>query len=812
MIVIHTHKKIVVQYQISDFEEDGRGRTEIHLTWDHETLRGLFKYLKRILGGVQRKLRGNRGIKADILPLERYFEQFASVVEVDKGENTLRERNGPYRVTDDVRISVLQIQGKDLTAGVRKVATQVTEITGQSISYETVREIVNASPLGKAKSFFEKIVDRIRPSKQELTKESVAGDLTNDVRNCEALTIKSRLSQREEFLQVAKTGVVSRYASLLILVAYFSQTGFYEYAEEFNSGKKKGFSDLELFLTTFYAPFVDCTRFEHFDYISSSEFAPLIAKNAVPRADCLREYIKRIATTSNFDKRIRTLYQGWTQLGLIDGRIGYVDEHKIEYCGAKALEKTKHGVKSRIVKATVEYYVSDGITENPIVCQFKPAIVKLSTVIPELVDLTKTITGRDLEILVFDRGGNSFTVFQRFQNGNTYYIAWAKKNYVALKVLKDETTKNFISIDEAVNQTNQRRLEAAKKEGGGKKTLGALFVAALPDDYIMNYVKRIKKKLVRPSLLLEGVKVFSALWDTEIPVKGVGKIRVIVGRRPDETEAFIYTIVPKREATALEVLLLLTRRQRIENFFKIKKGDLAADILGGWPTSSVTISKFKGKSKDSALPLEEKLRKTLNKRNREIQKYEAKLKSHKSLYDEEFLDKYELKSLINKINGRLQKKSEEIIVLENQLEKIAKGEIGELMFPVKVVERLNPERALFLNSLRDLLFVCTRLLCQDLARLLIEGDERINSKTKINRSREFKRLTPARVKHLLLQQGSNVNLSPDGSTLHIQLNSPRDDYWLTLLPRLCTSLNAKNPRLKLGRGVKFHLQYSVLQP
>jgi hypothetical protein len=806
MIIIHIQKKVSIQHQLPDYCGQ---KTIIHLTWERPRPHGLVYFLREILGGVRQGVTCKKRKKFKFQPLEKILCKTA-VQEEEKKKNDVKTPNKkPYRLGQEVQETVLKIQSKNLQMGYRKVSEKVEEEIGIKISHESARMIIKKSPLGLVKKFIKKIYVRSAEAastgnftprrKDRETQQEVPGFKCSN----------SKQSQREQFFELTRDGLSSQYAALLLLVAYFPQIGFYELAGTLSTQRQKGFSDLELMMTLFYMPLIDCSRLEHFENLPLPAFMVLIGKNGIPRADCLRAYLNEVVTNPWLKEIIDSAYQGWAERGLIKGQVIYLDGHGIEYYGKKNLEKIIHGVKKKAVKGIMKYTSYEAIHNRPITNHFQAGNIKLSPLVLTLVEETEGITGQQVGLVVFDRQGNKIQSLVQLRQRGTHFICWTKDNYTAVKELKKASQKNFLIIKQCVTAACQKRQE----NKGTTKTCPPSSILEwtqkLTEQDLLDYLKRSKKKLTQHSKDSSHKRQPQALWDTEGEVKGYGLMRIIIVQQACGKEIGIYTSLPAEHISAIEVLLWLSRRWREENFFKVQKGDLAADNVPSWAIFPVEIvaplkagSNIEQCSVDELLKIADKLEDQLAKNEEERQK-------RQQLYEKGEIYKIELKQMQKRFDRLLLEKRETLATLLKQISLHETGETTSGRNTRKIVERVDLSPFQFLTTFRDMLGLACQLLAQDLALCLMAvGEEGKNSIPK-DSIHETAHLTPRRLTHLLFQQGAEVQYSPKENTLYVRLPTPRKSYLTVALAKLCEQLNERSPSLYLGRKVEFSLHYSI---
>lgn len=799
MIIIKLIGRELVLHQLTDYL--GKSKITI-IKWGRISTKGLHKYIKTFFSNQNNQLNATQKIIKTMQSLNKYLEN--TEINKETSEILINENKSskPYKLTSEVKNVILESQGENLAASLRQITKNVEEATGMKISYESVRKVVKNSAIGRAKKIFKNLVKKGK-NRQKINKSSNNSKQTMEKpMNKEKIQEKEKITQRLTFLNDVVTGIPSRYLSILVLVAFLPKIGFYDFLETLSTNRKKGFSDLELFFTLFYLPLIGCTRLEHLDTLPVKDYKAIIVKNKIPGADCLRSYLSELASRPELKNAIKNLYQGWIHEDLIDGRIIYIDGRVLEYFGEKNLEKTKHGVKNRLVKGIIEDRVYDTITDRPIISHFDPANTSLSQAVLKLIESTEEATDRHVEIIIFDRGGNSFKVFKELLNRSTHFIVWSKSKYTAINNLKKTNDGEYINLAEIAETSINRRKQLDRMDDNNQSSVRKLINKVITDREIQNYISLTNKKLTQQNQRKENNKLFTALWDTEATIKEVGLIRVIMAMRSDGTKIGILTSLTVNEATPLEILLLLKRRQREENFFRDQKNGLASSNIGGWSTSIVELNEEKELFLEELKNKEAKLAKA-------IKKYKNKEDTLSTLSTRNIMDKYDLNLLKKRNSNLLEKNQRKFDTIASQIQELETQSSEGTAISLKTVERLNPERAQILTCLRDILYVSCQLLCQDIADIISQVIEPDYQKDSNSIAQKYANFTPKRLYNEFLRQGGVLQLSHSEDTLNVVFNQPKSDYWKIILPELCNSLNTKDAQLNLGRGVIFKLHYSV---
>jgi len=294
--------------------------------------------------------------------------------------------------------------------------------------------------------------------------------------------------------------------------------------------------------------------------------------------------------------QVETLKQ-WAAAGLFRGWIWYLDSHTVEYTGHASIGRTRHGTKHTSVRGVVEYCLFNWA---PALSTYRPAGSKLHQVIPELVTKANRHLPADCQvrILAFDKEGYDATLLNWFDQEGMIPITWLKATTPNLRALAAVPEEEFIDLPEPL---------IVGKAGKEHQVVRlAETILDIPDH-------RPVRTVVLETDQGRRFGIITHAW------------------QPEEGDLHDWRVM-----TTVAVLEAMRLKQQAENYYKVKRHELAGDAIPTHQVHTVTLAEEYDLNKGRSL---------LRRAQRQVVEYEAVMERYRAALEIGELSKQEYHTL-----------------------------------------------------------------------------------------------------------------------------------------------------------------------
>ena len=272
--------------------------------------------------------------------------------------------------------------------------------------------------------------------------------------------------------------------------------------------------------------------------------------------------------------QVKTLQQ-WAAVGLFRERVWYLDGHTVEYAGDESIGRTRHGTKHTSVRGVVAYCLFNWI---PALTIYQPAESHLNQVIPELITKANDNLPPDHQVCIvaFDKEGYDATLFRWFDDAGVIPITWLKATAPNRRSLAAVSAEEFIDLPDPLT------MGKAGKEYQVVRV--AETTVTIPDHRAVRTVVLETDQGHRFGILTHASQPGDGALDDE------------------------------RILTTIAVLEAMRLKQRVENYYKLLRHELAGDAIPTHQVHTVTRTEAYDLKKGRAL---------LRRAQRQVVKYEA---------------------------------------------------------------------------------------------------------------------------------------------------------------------------------------------
>ena len=440
-----------------------------------------------------------------------------------------------------------------------------------------------------------------------------------------------------------------------------------------------GYSDQELHLALILLSAWGVERISHINDQPTVEWGVLLDTTRRPDSSTVDQYLGQLLaederdspTTAGerlgqirpgglIDQAQRESLRCWAEAGLLAGEVWYFDGHVIEYTGAAAIGKTKHGTKQTSVKAIQRFTLANGLCS---LTEYFHVSVPYAQALLILLEKAQASLPPDLQIgkLCFDREGwDAELLVELEKQYQLVPITWVKQFANNRCLLANVPAAEFVQVND------------------------------------MPIGKEDSQEVV-------------ALADTTCTFAQLGEKRVVVLETNQEQRLGIYTTARHPSQTGLDdphtmttlaLVDALRLKQRIENQFKVDKHEMGSDCLPGQHTYPAHL----------ALPYDlDTADQTLSRAQKRLDKYQEQMNQEQALYEEQQLDKHQLNHLAKRTHRLQLKAQQEIDTLQQELQMVQTDEKGQTFLPTQVT-CLDVRKLTLLNLFKQHAFVALKLL------------------------------------------------------------------------------------------------------
>lgn len=444
-----------------------------------------------------------------------------------------------------------------------------------------------------------------------------------------------------------------------------------------------GYSDQELHLALILLSAWGVERISHINDQPAAEWGVLLDTTRRPDSSTLDQYLGQLLAQDErdspttvrtrlgqirpgglIDQAQRESLRCWAEADLLDGDTWYFDGHVLEYTGAAAIGKTKHGTKQTSVKAVQRYTLANGLCS---LTEYFHVSVTYAQALGTLLEKAQATLPPDLQIrkLCFDRAGWDAQLLLELENQRQIApITWVKQYANNRSLLAAVPAAEFVEVNE------------------------------------MSIGKEENKQVV-------------ALADTTCAFPHLGQKRVVVLETNQQQRLGIYTTASHPAQTGLDhphtmttlaLLNALRFKQRIENEFKVDKHEMGSDCLPGQQSYPAQL----------ALPYDlAAARQEMDRAQKRLDKYQQQMSQQQLLYDEQQLDKHQFNHLAKRTQRLQRQTQQEVETLEQELQAVQTDETGQTML-VTEVTCLDVRKLTLLNLFKQHAYVALKLAANQL--------------------------------------------------------------------------------------------------
>lgn len=553
----------------------------------------------------------------------------------------------------------------------------------------------------------------------------------------------------------------SPYTAGLLHELYLADFNVFMMLEEFGMKKSRGFTIKTLFLSLYYLYFVPCNSYERLACLNSEEFSILINCLAKPSPDTLRKFLKQQVTPELAFTFSNFIYFEINHLDPMMGIAAYLDEHFIPYQGTMKMAKGKSGGKNKVEKGFYRFYLTCGLFSLPLFSLSKDGSKRLENVIFEVLETYQEVNKRKIHLVVFDRGIKSFETLKKLHATGYHFICWSFHYNTVKQALKRRHRLKMDKISDAMRDLIRMHASSSKnvKSSGVLAKLREFFERLLPVSELEENLRHVEKKE-------NGVKKwngrdFIRSRDIQIEFDGYGSLRTIILEKKNGEKIAIFTSIPPDLAHPIEILMVLKKKQLIENFFSYKIA-IQGDYIPFWDLQEAEVQKtsFHNELKKPSPKNLEKFQKRARRLKQDLKKLSLKNRTWKKLFKKGELSKKTVKKLEKEAAQARKKKEAELKEMNAFLTWGRKNKSPIYFDQFEPVMELNPRIEVFLNALNDLFFVNSRRIASDWGNSLtlakISGEITLSD----GKIKEISKYTPEKLNDIFLKGGGKVLLNP----------------------------------------------------
>jgi len=551
--------------------------------------------------------------------------------------------------------------------------------------------------------------------------------------------------------------IESRYTAGLIHQVYLNKLNIVEKLKEFGLVKIYGFTLKVFILTIYFLFFIKCNSIESFKTINSKEFSVLIDNLSKPGPSSLLKFLKLKITDEIVEKFHNHIYNYISHLDPDLCVFLFIDEHLVQYQGRKKLSKGKSGTKNKVEKCFFRYYLTSPIFTCPVFCTLEDGSSRLEPEFFDILDEFEAGTGMKYKVLIFDRGIKSPNDLKKLRELGKHFICWGipfkevqtmLKRRIRLKMEKISTKiEELISLRSKNIQDSHLTPE--------EKDLKRVIARILPLSYLREQYLKVKAKEEKKKKW--GAHDIIGIRDVDIEYKELDKIRTIVIETNEGSKFAIFTSIKREIAHEVEILLILKKRQIIDNFFSYKKA-IDGDHIFTWDLKEKEVQKTKI-GNIITQPIFEKLnsfQSKLKKANNKLKKLEKEYKIYKMQLKNKSANKNTIKNVLKNLEIKINLKQDLIRELKAFIRWSKVKKRPKYFDQFEIVMTPDFRIMKFINTINDLYFVISRQIAIDWANSLsIIRDEGI-IEIKEREIEEFRNMMPDTLNQILLNGGGKI--------------------------------------------------------
>ena len=513
--------------------------------------------------------------------------------------------------------------------------------------------------------------------------------------------------------------VYSRYAAGFVHAIYLQEFAILDHLKQLNIANGPGFDVLTYFNVLYFLPFVQAKSFEEFSMVNSLEIAVLLNHAGKPSPHAIRKFWNRTLDQAKADQFVKTIYYQINQLDLRLGYAIYADEHLVMYQGRKKVAKGKGGGGTHFLKGFYRYSLTCAQFSIPLYSETKEGRTRLEPLLFELLAAYETVSGKKSRVIIFDRGIKSFKTLKRLVEAEYHFICWSFPYSTVENALQRRKKLTFVKMSEMLGNLLKVRQKGVldSDRTPESRALRQFLEACLSAEQIQGKLQRILKKEAGEQDWNE--RDFPRLRDTQILFEEYGPLRTIILEHPDGSRLGIFTSIPSTQAHAIEILELLKRKQRIENYFKFKAA-IQGDYVPSWHFKESAMQKtaLKVIIQEPDWNQVEFYRKKRVRLMTQLKTLGVEYKHIKALYKSGQISKQRFNHQEKDLKTWYRQKERELEEIKAFMEWGETGEMPPYFAQFMPIFELDSPLEILLNAVNDLFFVNSRRIATDWANAL----------------------------------------------------------------------------------------------
>ncbi len=315
------------------------------------------------------------------------------------------------------------------------------------------------------------------------------------------------------------------YAGAFMAWPYLSLLGFlplvWSTYGELLKVKGKLYGLIQSVSSFFFLTLLGFDTLEAFKVADREGFRRLIGTVCSPTVKTLRAKLGIISSFGKGYGFLMGLAKQYCIMGMLEVGVLYLDGHFIPYFGKREMGKGYYTLRRLAHPGRTQHFVNDR-NGRPLFFFLREANESFVTMIPELIRETHALIGEQQSTFIFDRGGQSGTLFKEIEDNGDLFITYKKGKFRHMP-------------------------------GGAFRPHKAEY---------FRWGKKFEKTY--------------ELWEGEIRITGYGNARLILVKRNGHQTPIITN---DRKRSAVEVASLMFDRWRQENFFKYMAANYSIDEL-----------------------------------------------------------------------------------------------------------------------------------------------------------------------------------------------------------------------------------------
>jgi hypothetical protein len=383
--------------------------------------------------------------------------------------------------------------------------------------------------------------------------------------------------------------------------------------------------------------------------------------------------------------------QQWAAAGLFRERVWYLDGHTVEYYGAESIGRTRHGTKHTSVRGVAEYCLFNWA---PALTVYRPADCHLNEVLPELITQANDHLppDRQIRVVAFDKEGYAATLLRWCDDHDVIPITWLKATAPNRQALAAVAAEEFVDLPAALTLgkagTEHQVVRVAETQ------------VAIPDHRAVRTVVLETDQGQRFGILTHAL-------------------------RPEEG-----ALEDERVLTTVAVLEAMRLKQRMENYYKLLRHELAGDAIPTHQVHTLTQTEPYDWAQEQAL---------VERARRQVVQYEADQQRYQAALAAEELSKAEHHTLDQRAARLLAQAQARLAQRQAAVAQVTGDLATQQHQRTYPVHRLDVRKMTLLNLYKAHAYVALKLLAEELG---LDG------------------MGPARLRREVLAFGDRVEIDP----------------------------------------------------